>query len=81
MLYCTHKIYFQIREKDDEIHSMAMELNECKDYVALMESKMKMQQNVDSIKWEEFEKMADSLKEFSKNMSPLRQSRTVEFDR
>lgn len=74
------KLYFQVRERDEEVQAMTVELNEYKDYVTLMESRMKMQHNVDSIKWEEFEKMADSLKEFSKNMSPLRQSRTVDFD-
>ena len=59
---------------------MKIDMNDYKDRLMHLESQMNMQKSVDSIKWEEFEKMAASLKEFSRSMSPLRQSRTVEYD-
>lgn len=62
------------------MESMKMQVNDYRDRLLHVESQMTMQRNVDSIKWEEFEKMADSLKEFSRHMSPLQQSRTVDFD-
>jgi len=69
----------QLSEKEEEIESVMSELNDCKGQLVRLESQMKMQKSVDSIKWEEFEKMADSLKEFSRHMSPLKQSMT-EYD-
>ena len=69
-----------MRDKEEEIESLTVDLNEYKERILQLESQMTMQKSVDSIKWEEFEKMADSLKEFSRHMSPLRQSGTVEYD-
>eukprot|EP00795_Rhopilema_esculentum_P005871 gene5871-11197_t len=70
----------QLSEKEEEIETAKIELHDYKERLTQLDSHMKMQRSMDSIKWEEFEKMADSLKEFSKHMSPLRHSRTVEFD-
>lgn len=70
----------QLNEKEDEIESLTIELNENKERLLRFESQLKIQKNVDSIKWEEFEKMADSLREFSRHMSPLRKSMTVDYD-
>ena len=72
--------FVQLSEKEEELESLTIELNENKERLLRVESQLTMQKNVDSIKWEEFEKMADSLREFSRHMSPLRKSRTVDFD-
>ena len=38
-----------------------------------------MQKNLESIKWEEFHKLANTMSEFSRSMSP-RKEREVDYD-
>ena len=37
-------------------------------------SKLRFEENYERIKWEEFERLADQMKQFSKTMSPIRNS-------
>jgi len=37
-----------------------------------LDSQFRTQNNLDSIKWDEFERMADQMKQFTRSMSPVR---------
>ncbi|EDO46278.1 predicted protein, partial [Nematostella vectensis] len=62
----------RLDEKDDELDSMRLRLEEAEARNAQLEGKVRMQRNLESIKWEEFEKLATTMKAFSRNMSPAK---------
>ena len=47
---------------------LKLRLDESESRCAQLESKVRMERSLESIKWEEFEKMADTMREFSRNM-------------
>ena len=68
---------FQLDESDETIERLKIHLEETEARCTQLESKVRMERNLESIKWEEFEKMANTMREFSRNMSP--QSRSAKF--
>ena len=70
----------QLDEQQDEVEKVRLDMEDLRARNAELESKIRLQKSMDSIKWEEFERMADSLKEFSRSMTPHRSARTIEFD-
>ena len=48
---------------------MKLRLEEAEGRVSQLETKVRMQRNLESIKWDEFEKLASTMREFSRAAS------------
>ena len=73
-------IPFQLEDKEDELDGMKLRLEEAESRNAQLESKIRMQRSLESIKWEEFEKLATTMKSFSRNMSPSKHDKDMAYD-
>ena len=70
---------FQLDERDEEIERLKLHLEESESRCAHLESKVRMQRSLESIKWEEFEKLATTMREFSRSMSPSKSGSLVDY--
>ena len=63
-----------MRDKSEESEVTRLKLRDLSVNKADLESKLRHQEKFEKIRWEEFDKMADEMKQFSRNMSPIRRS-------
>ena len=62
----------QLDEKEEELERVRLRLEEAEGRVSQLETKVRMQRNLESIKWDEFEKLANTMREFSRAASPTK---------
>jgi len=72
-------LYLQLDERDEEIERLKLRLEESESRCSHLDSKVRMQRNLESIKWEEFEKLATTMREFSRSMSPSKSASLVDY--
>ncbi|XP_046858893.1 myosin heavy chain, clone 203-like isoform X1 [Xenia sp. Carnegie-2017] len=60
----------KLDEKNDELLDLKSRLHEAESLCSQLESKVKMQKSLENIRWDEFHKMANTMSQLSKNMSP-----------
>ncbi|XP_028514928.1 ELKS/Rab6-interacting/CAST family member 1 [Exaiptasia diaphana] len=70
----------KLDDKEEEIESIKLQLEEAETRVAQLESKNRLQRNLESIKWEEFEKLATTMKAFSRNMNSGKHDKEMDYD-
>eukprot|EP00794_Sanderia_malayensis_P010067 gene10067-11095_t len=82
MILADHVAELQnkLSEAEEDLENLRKESNHYRTQSAQLESKVRLQKSMDTIKWEEFERMADSLKEFSRNISPMKDSRNFDYE-
>ncbi|XP_074607901.1 uncharacterized protein LOC141860639 [Acropora palmata] len=69
----------KLDEKNEEMERIKLRLEESEARCSQMESKVRMQRSLESIKWEEFEKLATTMREFSRSMSPSKGGSLVDY--
>lgn len=72
-------LYTQLDERDEEIERLKLRLEEAESRCSHLDSKVRMQRSLESIKWEEFEKLATTMREFSRSMSPSKSGSLVDY--
>ena len=55
--------------QNEEIQRLELRLAVSESRVSHLESKVRMQRSLESIKWEEFEKLATTMRDFSRSMN------------
>ncbi|PFX15156.1 hypothetical protein AWC38_SpisGene20639 [Stylophora pistillata] len=68
----------KLDERDEEVERLKVRLEDSESRCSHMESKVRMQRSLESIKWEEFEKLATTMREFSRSMSPSKSGSLVD---
>ncbi|XP_073251305.1 uncharacterized protein [Porites lutea] len=69
----------KLDERDEEIERLKLRLEEAESRCSHLDSKVRMQRSLESIKWEEFEKLATTMREFSRSMSPSKSGSLVDY--
>lgn len=75
----THVIqsFLQLDDKNEEINMLKMRLHDAETRCSQLDAKVRMQQSLESIKWEEFHKLANTMSELSRSMSPTKHQDVV----
>ncbi|XP_028405117.1 uncharacterized protein LOC114527615 [Dendronephthya gigantea] len=69
----------KLDDKNEEVIDLKTRLHDAESRCSQLDAKVKMQKNLESIKWEEFHKLANTMSQFSRSMSPRRE-REVDYD-
>lgn len=69
----------KLDEREEEIERLKLRLEEAESRCSHLDSKVRMQRSLESIKWEEFEKLATTMREFSRSMSPSKSGSLVDY--
>ncbi|XP_068706076.1 myosin-6-like isoform X2 [Montipora foliosa] len=69
----------ELDERYEEIERLKLRLEESESRCSHLESKVRMQRSLESIKWEEFEKLATTMREFSRSMSPSKSGSFADY--
>ncbi|XP_066921612.1 protein hook homolog isoform X2 [Clytia hemisphaerica] len=64
----------KLEDKNDHVRTLQNKLSNLNVAYDELDHKHKTEFNLNSIRWDEFEKMADQMKSFTRSMSPIRQS-------
>ena len=69
----------KLDDKNEEVNELKTRLHEAESRCSQSEAKVRMQKSLESIKWEEFHKLAHTMSEYSRSMSPTRH-KDVDFE-
>lgn len=69
----------KLDERDEEIDRLKLRLEDSESRCSHLESKVRMQRSLESVKWEEFEKLATTMREFSRSMSPSKSGSLADY--
>ena len=59
--------------------TLKLRLEDSESRCSHLESKVRMQRSLESVKWEEFEKLATTMREFSRSMSPSKSGSLADY--
>lgn len=62
----------KLDDQSEEVNDLKARLHEAESRCSQLDAKVRMQTNLESIKWEEFHKLANTMSEFSRSMSPTK---------
>lgn len=66
------ELQVKVRTRDDEIDNLQAKVLVTEQENANLKTKYRLQSSIDQIKWDEFENMADQMKNLSRHLSPVR---------
>lgn len=69
----------KLDDKNEEVNELKARLHEAESTCSQLDAKVRMQRSMESIKWEEFHKLAHTMSEFSQSMNPTRH-KDVDFE-
>lgn len=67
-------LFIQVKEKESQTKKLQEKLSNLHVAYDELDHKYRSQFNLESVKWDEFERMADQMKQFTRSMSPIRNS-------